>query len=129
MLVLSPPGQPLNFDLGLVPGAFAGAFLSAVLWRELRLEGFQGVRAMPRYIVGAMMMGFGGMLTGGCAVGAGVSGAAIFTVTSFVTLLAMWIAAGLTDLALDRQEEASQGVEFDLGLVRDPELSPSYARP
>ncbi|WP_396271059.1 YeeE/YedE thiosulfate transporter family protein [Ideonella sp.] len=29
---------------------------------------------MRRYIAGAMLMGFGGMLAGGCAVGAGVPG-------------------------------------------------------
>ena len=97
MLVLSPPGQPLKFDLGLVPGVFLGAFVSALLWKELRLEGFQGGQAMRRYIVGALLMGFGGMLAGGCAVGAGVSGAAVFTLTSFVTLATIWAAAVLTD--------------------------------
>ncbi|MEZ5799744.1 MAG: YeeE/YedE thiosulfate transporter family protein [Nitratireductor sp.] len=29
---------------------------------------------MLRYLVGASLMGFGGMLAGGCAVGAGVTG-------------------------------------------------------
>ena len=101
MLVLSPPGQPLKFDLGLVPGVAAGAFLSALLWRELKLEGFQGGQAMRRYIVGAILMGFGGMLAGGCAVGAGVSGAAVFTLTSWVTLCAMWAGAALTDRLVD----------------------------
>ena len=64
MLVLSPPGQPMKFDLGLVPGVAVGAFLSALLWRELKLEGFQGGQAMRRYIAGALLMGFGGMLAG-----------------------------------------------------------------
>lgn len=85
MLVLSPPGQALKFDLGLVPGVALGAFLSAALWRELKWEGFQGGQAMRRYTGGAVLMGFGGMLVGGCAVGAGVSGAAVFTMTSWVT--------------------------------------------
>ena len=105
MLVLSPPGQPLKFDLGLVPGVFVGAFLSALLWRELKLEGFQGGQAMKRYIAGAMLMGFGGMLAGGCAVGAGVSGAAVFTVTAWVTLAGIWIAASATDWLMDRPRE------------------------
>jgi uncharacterized membrane protein YedE/YeeE len=52
---------------------------------------------MRRYMAGAMCMGFGGMLAGGCAVGAGLSGAAVFTATSWVTLSAMWAAAALTD--------------------------------
>jgi len=131
MLVLSPPGQPLKFDLGLVPGVFAGAFLSAALWRELKLEGFQGGQAMRRYIVGALLMGFGGMLAGGCAVGAGVSGAAVFTLTSFVTLSTIWGAAMLTDALVDRRAEAGQSPAPAPAehAAFDPEASASYARP
>lgn len=124
MLVLSPPGQPLKFDLGLVPGVAAGAFISAALWRELKLEGFQGGQSMRRYIAGALLMGFGGMLAGGCAVGAGVSGAAVFTVTSWVTLSTIWGAAALTDWLVDRRHEAQGGPGLAGG-----ELAPSYARP
>jgi uncharacterized membrane protein YedE/YeeE len=105
MLVLSPPGQPLKFDLGLVPGVAVGSFLSALLWRELKLEGFQGGQAMRRYIIGALLMGFGGMLAGGCAVGAGISGASVFTLTSWVTLSTIWGAAMLTDRWIDQPSE------------------------
>ena len=106
LLVVSPPGQPWKFDLGLVPGVFIGSFVSAALWRELKLEGFAGGQGMRRYIAGALLMGFGGMLAGGCAVGAGVSGAAVFTLTAYVTLAAMWAAAALTDWLVDRRHEA-----------------------
>lgn len=127
MLVLSPPGQALKFDIGLVPGVAAGAFLSALLWRELKLEGFQGGQSMRRYIAGAMLMGFGGMLAGGCAVGAGVSGAAVFTMTSWMTLCTMWASATLTDWLLDRPHE---DVAVAAG-VANPAFDPgaSYARP
>lgn len=125
MLVLSPPGQPPKFDLGLVPGVAAGAFVSALLWHELKLEGFQGGMAMRRYIAGALLMGFGGMLAGGCAVGAGVSGAAVFTLTSFVTLGAMWAAAALTDHVLDQRRESAGAP----ARAADAETGASYARP
>ena len=105
LLVLSPPGQPLKFDIGLVPGVFIGSFVAAALARELKLEGFQGGPAMRRYIAGAVLMGFGGMLAGGCAVGAGVSGAAVFTLTAWVTLFAMWGAAMFTDWWMDGRHE------------------------
>ncbi len=105
MFVLSPPGRPWKFDLGLVPGVFAGSFLAAALFRELKLEGFQGGQSMRRYIVGAVLMGFGGMLAGGCAVGAGISGASVFTVTAWITLSTMWAGAALTDALLDRRGE------------------------
>lgn len=103
MLVLSPPGQVLNFDLGMVPGVFLGSFLAALLARELKLEGFQGAYSMPRYIFGAVFMGFGGVLAGGCAVGAGVSGAAIFALTAWIALVGMWAGASITDRLIDRR--------------------------
>jgi len=63
-------------------------------------------------------MGFGGMLAGGCAVGAGISGAAVSTVTVWVTLSTMWAGAALTDALPDRRHEAA--------LRAEPE---AYARP
>jgi uncharacterized membrane protein YedE/YeeE len=101
--VLFVTDKPVSFDLGLVPGVFLGSFLAAALFGELKLEGFQGGPGMRRYIAGAMLMGFGGMLAGGCAVGAGLSGAAVFTATSWVTLCAMWAAAALTDRLIDQR--------------------------
>ncbi len=101
--VLFVSDKPVSFDLGLVPGVFLGSFLAAALFGELKLEGFQGGASMRRYIAGAMCMGFGGMLAGGCAVGAGLSGAAIFTATAWVTLCAMWAAAAITDRLVDQR--------------------------
>jgi uncharacterized membrane protein YedE/YeeE len=103
--VLFAPDKAPTFDLGLVPGVFLGSFVAALLFRELKLEGFAGGASMRRYLVGAVLMGFGGMLAGGCAVGAGLSGAAVFTVTSWVTLSAMWAAAALTDWLVDQRGE------------------------
>lgn len=101
--VLFASDKPLNFDMGLVPGVFLGSFLAAWLFKELKLEGFEGGRSMRRYLAGAVMMGFGGMLAGGCAVGAGISGAAIFTATAWVTLCSIWAAAALTDRLVDHR--------------------------
>jgi hypothetical protein len=100
--VLFTTDKPLTFDLALVPGVFLGAFIAAALSGELKLEGFQGGAGMRRYLIGAMCMGFGGMLAGGCAVGAGLSGTSVFSLTSFVTLTGMWLAAALTDRLMDQ---------------------------
>jgi uncharacterized membrane protein YedE/YeeE len=51
--------------------------------------------------MGAVLMGFGSMLAGGCAVGAGVTGGAIFAATAWMSLLGMWIGAGLADRVID----------------------------
>jgi len=101
MLFLSPAHSALDFGIGLVPGVFAGSFLAAFLSRELELQGFDGGRSMARYGIGAALMGFGGMLAGGCAVGAGITGASVFAATAWITLTAIWLSAGLTDYALN----------------------------
>ncbi len=102
MLVLSPAGRPFDFNIGLVPGVFVGSFVAAAAARELKLEGFQDGQSMRRYIAGAVLMGFGSMLAGGCAVGAGVTGASVFAITAWVTLFSMWGSAALTDRFVDR---------------------------
>lgn len=103
MLVLSPNQNWLNFDTAMVPGVVLGSFIAAWLARELKLEGFQGGHAMRRYIAGAVLMGFGGMLAGGCAVGAGVSGASVFALTAWLTLWSMWGGAAIMDFLIDRR--------------------------
>jgi uncharacterized protein len=102
MRVAASPGLPIGFDFGFLPAVFAGSFLGAVLGRNLQLEGFKDGYSMRRYIAGAIAMGFGAMLAGGCAVGAGLSGGAIFSLTAWVALVSMWIAAAFTDRVLDR---------------------------
>jgi uncharacterized membrane protein YedE/YeeE len=101
MRVLQSPAPKIGFEFGLLPGVFLGSFLGAMAGKEFKLEGFKDGYSMRRYIVGAVLMGFGSMLAGGCAIGAGVTGGAIFALTAWVTLLGMWVGAGLTDRWLD----------------------------
>lgn len=103
MYVLAPPGSKLTFDLGLIPGVFVGSFIAGALGGDLKLEGFNDGSSMRRYIAGGCLMGFGGVLAGGCAVGAGVSGASVFALTSWIVLWSMWIGAVVTDRAVDRR--------------------------
>jgi hypothetical protein len=57
-----------------------------------------------------------------------LSGAAVFTLTSWVTLSTIWGAAMLTDRLIDRPTEAAQPAAA-MSPNADPELSASYARP
>lgn len=95
--------EALRFDIGLVPGVFLGAFLAAALNGEFRFEGFENEANMRRSMTGAVLMGFGGMLAGGCAIGAGVTGGSIFVATAWLALFCMWIGAVATDLMIDQR--------------------------
>lgn len=103
MGLINQPTLPLGFDLGLVPGVFAGSFIAAFLAHELKFECFGDSRPMPRYLFGASLMGFGGMLAGGCAVGAVMTGGAVFAVTAWVALVSMWAGGGITDYLFERR--------------------------
>lgn len=107
MRVLAQPAPKIGFEFGMLPGVFIGSAIGALIGKDFKLEGFGGGYTMPRYIVGAILMGFGSMLAGGCAVGAGVTGGALFAVTAWVTLLGMWIGAGLTDRFIDAPSQAA----------------------
>jgi len=96
----------LDFDVGLVPGVFLGAFLAAFFGGELKLQGFESGASMRRYLTGAAMMGFGGMLAGGCAIGAGVTGGSAFALTAWIALTFFWIGAAITDRLLDYRPQA-----------------------
>jgi uncharacterized membrane protein YedE/YeeE len=102
MRFLTNPDGGIGFDTGLLPGVFLGALLGALIGGDWKIEGFNGGYSMTRYILGAVMMGFGAMLAGGCAVGSGMSGGAVFSLTAWVALAAMWVGAGLSDRWLDR---------------------------
>jgi uncharacterized protein len=111
MLFLSPPSGSWRFDVALVPGVVIGSFLAAAWARELKLEGFSGGPSMTRYLLGAAMMGFGGMLAGGCAVGS-LTNASVFALTGWLALLSIFISAVATDHYLDRAAEQHARPEF-----------------
>jgi uncharacterized membrane protein YedE/YeeE len=93
---------PLGFGIGLVPGVFVGAGAMALATKEARIQRFGPDSPMEVYLVGAALMGFGSMLAGGCAVGAGMSGGAIFALTAWVAVGAMWVGAMVTQRLLHR---------------------------
>lgn len=103
MFLLDRSSAVLEFDIGLVPGVFLGAFVASVLFREFRFQGFEGEANMRRALTGAAMMGFGGMLAGGCAIGAGVTGGSIFAGTAWLALTSFWIGGMITDFLVDQR--------------------------
>lgn len=98
---------PLSFGVGLVPGVFAGAGVMALIAREAKIERFGPDTPMERYLIGAVLMGFGSMLAGGCAVGAGMSGGSVFAITAWVAVFCMWVGAMATNRLLAHAPSAT----------------------
>ncbi|MDB6176706.1 YeeE/YedE family protein [Paracoccus sp. Z330] len=107
MMSLMTGDFALNFSLGLVPGVFGGAFLGGLAGRELRLEGYHDVPQLVRSLSGGALMGFGAVLAGGCAIGAGVTGVSIFVGPLCVATLFFFLGAWLADGVVDRAAAAA----------------------
>ena len=93
---------PAGFGVGLVGGVFGGAFLSALLRGELQFASFETAGQTLRYAAGAALMGFGGVLAGGCTVGAGLSGVSMLSLAALVALGSIAAGALVADRALNR---------------------------
>ncbi len=118
MGLINQPQLPFTFDVGLVPGVFLGALAAALLTREFKWQQFTSESGTLRFLFGAALMGFGSMLAGGCAVGAGVSGGVMLVISAWVALFSMWIGAGITDYVVDRKADlAKQAAEAETKLT------------
>lgn len=94
MRVLSSSSVPgFGFDAGLLPATFIGSLIGAILGGDFQFEGFKTENKLGHYLTGAILMGFGAVLAGGCTVGAGMTGGAIFALTAWLTLISIWLGA------------------------------------
>ena len=58
----------------MVLGVLAGAFITALLTRTARWEGFDSPAHLAQSALGGWLMGFGGVLAVGCSIGQGLTG-------------------------------------------------------
>ena len=79
-------GTSADFGVTTIGGTLAGAFAWAAATRTLKAEGFDSPGHMARYALGAVMMGFGGVLALGCTIGAGLSGMSTLSLGSLIAL-------------------------------------------
>jgi len=99
-------GMSLRFGITVVAGVVAGAFLSALLRRRCRLEGFESPQQMLRYMAGGALMGIGGALAFGCSIGQGLTGLSTLSYSSMISALAIVIGAHLSWKHVSRQNPA-----------------------
>ena len=80
---------PVGFGTGLAAGVVAGALVASLAAGEFRWESLEGPRQTGRYLAGAVSMGVGGVLAGGCTVGAGLSGVSTASLAALLALATM----------------------------------------
>ena len=95
-----------GFGTGLIGGILAGALASSLTARRFAWVSFETPRQTGRYLTGAALMGFGGVLAGGCTLGAGLSGVPTLSTAALIAFLSIIAGAWTTDRALSARPRA-----------------------
>lgn len=86
----------VTFGISTVFGVVIGSFVYSVFNRSFRWEYFTSPQDMFRHIIGAVLMGFGGVTAIGCTIGQGVSGVSTLAIGSIIVFLSIVAGAAIT---------------------------------
>jgi uncharacterized membrane protein YedE/YeeE len=86
----------VTFGIASVLGVVAGSLVYGLVAGTFRVEAFSSAGDMGRHILGALLMGFGGITAFGCTIGQGVTGISTLAVSSFIVLAGILAGAAIT---------------------------------
>lgn len=104
---------PANFGVGLIGGTMIGALVASLIFGSFQWQSFHAPAETGRYAGGAVLMGIGGVLAGGCTVGAGLAGVPTLSIAALLTIVSIAGGALLANAALkpSRQSAYAQPAE------------------
>ncbi len=79
-------GATINFGIAIVLGTLFGSFVYSLVTGNFRVESFNDTGDLINHIVGAVLMGFGGVLALGCTIGQGITGMSTLALSSILAL-------------------------------------------
>ena len=89
LMLWSDTSRTVTFGIATALGVVAGAAIAALSRGEFRLEGFRQTSDLARHLIGAVLMGFGGVTAMGCTIGQGLSGLSTLSLGAFITFAAI----------------------------------------
>ena len=93
LVLFSDTSKLLTTAIVSVVGVVLGSFVYAVATRSFRWEGFSSTQDTALHIVGAALMGVGGVTAMGCTVGQGLSGLSTLSLTSVLAVAGIVLGA------------------------------------
>ena len=92
----------LTFGITSVLGVVCGSLAVALATRQFRWEGFASLQDLRNNLVGALLMGFGGVTAMGCTIGQGLSGLSTLAIGSLITVAGIVAGSAMTMKWLQR---------------------------
>lgn len=95
LILFSDKSKVLTVGIVTTAGVVVGSALVALWDRSFRWEGFGGTEDTANHVVGAALMGVGGVTAMGCTIGQGLSGVSTLALGSFIALAGIMAGAVL----------------------------------
>ena len=86
----------LTFGVVSVLGVILGSFLWTLISRSFRVEWFNSFKDFYMHMIGAVLMGFGGVLGLGCTIGQGITGVSTLALGSFLVFISIVFGSAMT---------------------------------
>ena len=86
-------GATINFGIATVGGVIFGSFLMAKVRGQFKIESFITTDDFVRHLIGAAMMGVGGVMALGCTIGQGITGISTLAIGSLIAVLSIMFGA------------------------------------
>ncbi len=93
LMMFSDKSKVLTLGMVSVVGVMLGGFLEAQISKTFRWEGFASTEDVTNHLVGAVLMGIGGVTAMGCTIGQGLSGISTLALGSFIALAGILLGA------------------------------------
>jgi uncharacterized membrane protein YedE/YeeE len=93
LMFTSDKSKVLTLGVVAVLGTIAGSAAQALAARRFRWEGFSNTEDTANHLIGAILMGFGGVTALGCTIGQGITGLSTLALGSFLAFGAIFVGA------------------------------------
>ena len=93
LMFFSDRNKVVTWGIASVAGMVLGSFIHALWRRDFQWQGFADHKDLARHLLGAVLMGIGGVTAMGCTVGQGISAISMLSLGSFVALAGIVLGA------------------------------------
>lgn len=121
----------LTFGVVSVLGVIVGSFIWTMITRSFRIEWFNSFKDFYMHMIGAVLMGFGGVLGLGCTIGQSITGVSTLALGSFLVFISIVFGSAITMKIQYYQmvyEEEATFIKSLLSSLVDMKLLPASMR-
>ena len=96
LMLWTDKSRIVTFGIASAAGVILGSLAYALASHKFRWEGFRDAEDTANHLIGAALMGFGGITALGCTIGQGISGFSTLALGSIITFVAIVAGAAAT---------------------------------